>query len=296
MGSLLLPTVLQHISWQIFSPAGCKLKNMWTKFTDCLSECPCIPLHISPHNLQLPLSWFPRTFPYHFFALVDVLSPFPSQDIIWNHAMQQSTEKLKCIELAGLQEGIIMVEGILDIAQHLFHLFQLLQILQMCFYLLLCFFIFPRMNRFRSRWLPEICGLTKSPYSKIALFQAEKKEAIKVIYGLENSAISTCLSLHRWSSVECILLLKLSWRYWECWLRVKEMSKPSGSAKLCATDTESTGSTGKAHYSPHGHWQISLLYFIFHYALFKWRRDVSERVFMPWPRSVQRGGISDKKS
>lgn len=181
--------------------------------------------------------------------------------------MQQSTEKLKSIELAGLREGIIMAEGILDIAQQLFHLFQLLQILQM-FYLL-CFFIFPRVNRFGSGWLPEIWELAKSPYSKIALFQTGKK-AIKVIYGLKNSAISTCSSLLRWSSVECILLLKLSWRYWECWLRGKEMSKPGSSAKLSATNAERTGSRGKA-YSPHGRWQIWLS---FH---FPWRYIQTEK-------------------
>lgn len=165
----------------------------------------------------------------------------------------------------------------------------------MCFCLLLCIVIFPRMNRFRSRWLSEIWGLAKSPYSKIALFQTEKKKkAIKVIYGLENSAISTCSSLHRWSSVECILLLKLSWHYWECWLRVKEMSKPSSSAKLSATNTERTGSRGKTYYSPHSHWQVWLSSFIFHDV--RQRRDVSERVFMSWPGSVQRGTISDRRS
>lgn len=68
-----------------------------------------------------------------------------------------------------------------------------------------------------------------------------QKKPIKIIYGLDNSAISTCSSLHRWSSVECILLLKLSWHYWESWLRVQEMSKPSSSAKLSAMNTEYTG-------------------------------------------------------
>lgn len=118
------------------------------------------------------------------------------------------------------------------------HPWKLLCILQVLFHLL-CIFVFPRMNQSRNRLVPEIWGLAKSPYSKITLLQTEKP--IKVIYGLDNSAISTCSSLHRWSSVECILLLKLSWRYWESWLWVKEMSKPSSSAKLSAMNTECTG-------------------------------------------------------
>lgn len=102
--------------------------------------------------------------------------------------------------------------------------------LQTCSYLLLCFSISSQNEQILERLLPEIRSLAKCLYSKISPFQTEKKKAIKVIYGLENSAISTCSSLHRRSSVECILLLKLSWRYWECWLTAKETSEWSSSA------------------------------------------------------------------
>lgn len=88
-------------------------------------------------------------------------------------------------------------------------------------------------------WFQKSEGWPKVHTQKLLYFK--QKKPIKVIYGLDNSAISTCSSLHRWSSVECILLLKLSWRYWESWLRVKEMSKPSSSAKLSAMNTECTG-------------------------------------------------------
>lgn len=139
-------------------------------------------------------------------------------------------------------------------------------------------------------------GIGQKPIFKNCSISDRKKSHQVLIYGLENSAVSTCSSLHRWSSVECILLLKLSWHYWECWLRVKEMSKPSSSAKLSAMNAERTGSRGKTYYSPHGHWQIWLSYFIFHDVIFRQRRDVSERVFMSWPGSAQRGAISDRRS
>lgn len=125
---------------------------------------------------------------------------------------------------------------------------------------------------------------------------SDRKKAMKVIYGLENSAISTCSSLHRWSSVEYILLLKLSWHYWESWLRVKEMSKCSSSARLSATNAERMGSRGKTYYSPHGHWHIWLSYFIFHDIVFRQRTDVSERVFMSWSGSAQRAAVGDRRS
>lgn len=133
--------------------------------------------------------------------------------------------------------------------------------------------------------------MAKSPYSKITLFQTGKKH-IKVIHGLDNSAISTCSCLHRWSSVECILLLKLSWHYWESWLRVKEMSKPSSSAKLSAMNTECTGEQREDYHSPHSHCQVLLSYLIFHEIVFRHRREVSERLFMSWPG----GAISGRRS
>lgn len=100
---------------------------------------------------------------------------------------------------------------------------------------------------FSPEWISSgvDCFLKSEDWSKVHTqnysISKRKKPIKRWSYGLDNSAISTCSSLHRWSSVECILLLKLSWHYWESWLRVKEMSKPSSSAKLSAMNTECTG-------------------------------------------------------